>query len=196
VKKAAREFESILVSQYNMTDIFEQEINAQIKRKKKNLSACIRIKLNNLEDTGMIDLLYKAAKAGVQIKLIVRSICALNTQEKGLKGNIEVKRIVDRFLEHSRIFIFGEEGKTKIYMGSSDWMTRNLHHRIEVCVPIKQQSLARELEDYFTIQWNDHVKASSVEMENSSYMQDNGGINGEEKRCSQQEIYNYLKARQ
>jgi len=196
VKKAAREFESILVSQYNMTDVFEQEINAQIKRKKKNLSSCIRIKLNNLEDTGMIDLLYKAAKAGVQIKLVVRGICALNTQEKGLKGNIEVKRIVDRFLEHSRIFIFGDEGKTKVYIGSSDWMTRNLHHRIEVCVPVKQQNLARELEDYFTIQWNDHIKASSVEMDNPSYKQDNGAINAGEKLSSQQEIYNYLNTRQ
>jgi polyphosphate kinase len=196
VKKAAREFESILVSQYNMTDVFEQEINAQIKRKKKKLPSCIRIKLNNLEDTGMIDLLYKAAKAGVPIKLIVRGICSLNTQEKGLNGNIEVKRIVDRFLEHSRLFIFGEERKTKVYMGSSDWMTRNLHHRIEVCVPVKQQNLAQELEDYFTIQWNDHTKTSSVETENSSYKQDNGALNADDRLCSQQEIYNYLKNRQ
>lgn len=196
VKKAARQFESILVSQYNMTDVFEQEINAQIKRKKKKLSACIRIKLNNLEDIGMIDLLYKAAKAGVPIKLIVRGICALNTQEKGLKGSIEVKRIVDRFLEHSRVFIFGENGQTKVYMGSSDWMTRNLHHRIEVCVPIQQQNLAQELEEYFTIQWNDHTKGSSVEMENLSFKEENGTLKAEDRLCSQQEIYNYLKTRQ
>ena len=99
-------------------------------------------------------------------------------------------------MEHSRIFIFGEEGKTKVYIGSSDWMTRNLHHRIEVCVPVKQQNLAQELDDYFTIQWNDHSKASSVEMDNPSYKQDNDVINGGDKLCSQQEIYNYLKTRQ
>jgi len=128
--------------------------------------------------------------------LLVRGICCLIPGVPAMSENISVTRIVDRFLEHSRIFLFGDEGKTKVYIGSSDWMTRNLHHRIEVCVPVKQQNLARELEDYFTIQWNDHIKASSVEMDNPSYKQDNGAINAGEKLSSQQEIYNYLKTRQ
>ncbi len=176
-----------------MAEVFEQEIKAQIKRKKKNLPAGIKIKLNNLEDIPMIDLLYKAGKAGISIQLIVRGVCCLNTQEKGLKDNIAVKRIVDRFLEHSRIFIFGGNSSTKVYMGSSDWMTRNLHHRIEVCVPVKDQGLADELKEYFNIQWNDNSKASSVETENASYPTEDHHLNAEDTRCSQQEIYNYLK---
>jgi polyphosphate kinase len=193
VKKAAKQFETVLVSQYNMTDVFEQEINAQVKRVKKKLPAGIRVKLNNLEDIPMIDLLYKAAKAGVPVKLIVRGICCLNAQEKGLKNNIQVKRIVDRFLEHSRLFIFGENSHSKVYMGSSDWMTRNLHHRIEVCVPVRDTGLARELNDYFDIQWSDNAKASGVDI---PYPLQNNEQKTEETRCSQQEIYNYLKNRQ
>lgn len=198
VRKAGKEFGSILVSQYNMTDIFEQEINAQIKRKKKGLPASIKIKLNNLEDIPMIDLLYKASRAGVSIQLIVRGICCLKSGEKDLSENIEVKRIVDRFLEHSRIFIFGENGSGKVYMGSSDWMTRNLHHRIEVCVPVGEPELAKQLKDYFDIQWNDNVKAVSTETPAYLMNNDHTTINGtikEEAKCSQQLIYTYLKNR-
>lgn len=193
VRKAAKEFSSILVSQYNMLEVFEQEINAQIKRKKKDLPAFIRIKLNNLEDIPMIDLLYKAGKAGVPVQLIVRGICCLDTSGKGQDGNIVVKRIVDRFLEHSRIFIFGEDDAGKVYIGSSDWMTRNLYHRIEVCVPVKEAVLAKELTDYFNIQWSDNTKSSPVE-DGQEYSGD-PHLNGEETICSQQEIYSYLKKR-
>jgi polyphosphate kinase len=191
-KKDAREFGSILVSQYNMIDVFEQEINAQIKRKKKNLPAGIKIKLNNLEDIPMIDLLYKAGEAGVPVELIVRSICCLKTGELPGSENIKVKRIVDRFLEHSRIFIFGEEGEENIYIGSSDWMTRNLHHRIEVCVPIKDEILMAELKLYFNIQWNDNAKADWVE---NATDETNEPLKSQGTRCSQQEIYAYLKNR-
>lgn len=199
VEKAGKEFGSILVSQYNMASIFEEEINAQIKRKKKGLPASIKVKLNNLEDVNMIDLLYKASKAGVPIQLIVRGICALKPGEKGLSENIQVKRIVDRFLEHSRIFIFGQNGTGKVYMGSSDWMTRNLHHRIEVCVPVKEAELAQQLKDYFDIQWSDNVKSRPVEAD-PYLMSDNNHAtinqeNQEVERCSQQEIYSYLKNR-
>jgi polyphosphate kinase len=195
VKKAAKEFETILVSQYNMIEVFEQEVKAQIKRVKKKMPAGIKIKLNNLEDVPMIDLLYKAAKAGVPIKLIVRGICCLNSGEKGLKNNIEVKRIVDRFLEHSRIFIFGENGTGNVYIGSSDWMTRNLYHRIEVCVPVKDGQLAHELKDYFEIQWTDTAKASEAGTLPESYPIARDGLDNADTRCSQQEIYTYLKNR-
>jgi polyphosphate kinase len=116
----------------------------------------------------------------------------LKPGEKGLSENIEVKRIVDRFLEHSRIFIFGENGSSKVYMGSSDWMTRNLHHRIEVCVPVKDPSLADELKNYFTIQWNDDGKSGPVE---PFLQRNNQHLNGKEVKCSQREIYSYLKTR-
>lgn len=191
-KKDAKEFGSILVSQYNMIDVFQQEIDTQIKLKKKNLPCGIKIKLNNLEDIPMIDLLYKAGKAGVPVQLIVRSICCLKTGEKKGSENIRVKRIVDRFLEHSRIFIFGENGDCNIYIGSSDWMTRNLYHRIEVCVPVKDSVLCNELKDYFNIQWNDNTKSEWVENIGEDL---NEPLKTEETRCSQQEIYAYLKSR-
>jgi polyphosphate kinase len=196
-KKDAREFGSILVSQYNMIDVFEQEIDTQIKLKKKDLPCGIKIKLNNLEDIPMIDLLYKAGKAGVPVQLIVRSICCLGTGEKKGSENIKVKRIVDRFLEHSRIFIFGEDSDCTIYIGSSDWMTRNLHHRIEVCVPVKDQVLCTELKDYFNIQWSDTTKADWVENVDAQFVEAelNEPLKTEETRCSQQEIYAYLKGR-
>lgn len=189
-KKSAKAFSSILVSQFNMDEIFEQEINAQIKRKKKNLPACIRLKLNNLEDIPMIDLLYKAAKAGVPVQLVVRGICCLVPGAKETGGNLTVKRIVDRFLEHSRIFIFGENGTKKVYIGSSDWMTRNLHHRIEVCVPVKDQALVEELTSYFTIQWNDSREAGGPAPDLSGNLETTADNQG-----SQQEIYAYLKNR-
>jgi polyphosphate kinase len=175
-----------------MIDVFEQEINAQIKRKKKNLPAGIKIKLNNLEDIPMIDLLLKAGEAGVPVQLIVRSICCLKTGELPGSENIKVKRIVDRFLEHSRIFIFGEDEKANVYIGSSDWMTRNLHHRIEVCVPIKDEPLVSELKEYFNIQWDDNTKADWVENATNEM---NEPLKPEGTRCSQQEIYAYLKNR-
>jgi polyphosphate kinase len=193
VRKAGKEFGSILVSQYNMTDAFGQEINAQISRHKKGLPASIKIKLNNLEDIPMIDLLYKAGKAGVPVKLIVRGICCLIAGEEGLSENIRVKRIVDRFLEHSRVFIFGENDDRKIYLGSADWMTRNLHHRIEVCVPVKDETLANELNDYFDIQWNDDARPGPAEI--VADPAPGTLLTTRTTRCSQQEIYTYLKDR-
>ncbi|MEO8403726.1 MAG: polyphosphate kinase 1 [Chitinophagaceae bacterium] len=194
VKKDAKEFDTILVSQYNMIDVFEQEINEQIKRKKKNLPARIKIKLNNLEDIPMIDLLYKAGQAGVPVQLVIRGICCLKGGEEGQSENIAVKRIVDRFLEHSRVFIFGDEEDKKVYLGSADWMTRNLYHRIEVCVPIKDQVLIHELNNYFDIQWNDDDETGMIEPvvnETNNYAGHTAN-----RTCSQQEIYKYLKNRQ
>jgi polyphosphate kinase len=105
-KNAVSEFKNLLVSQYNMVAVFEEEILKQIKRKKKGLDALIRIKLNNLEDIYMIDLLYKAGQAGVKVQLLIRGICCIAPGKQNLSENIEVKRIVDRFLEHSPHFYF------------------------------------------------------------------------------------------
>ncbi len=158
-KKLGKKFHRLLVSQNNLVEEFEKEINNQIHRCKKGLNASIKIKLNNLEDIGMINLLYKASQAGVTIQLIVRSICCLQPGITAISNNIRVKRIVDRFLEHSRIFIFESDNNNKVFIGSSDWMSRNLYKRIEVVTPILDTSLAKELEDYFDIQWQDEYKA-------------------------------------
>ncbi|MET0394866.1 MAG: polyphosphate kinase 1 [Chitinophagaceae bacterium] len=189
-KKSEKEFHTILVSQFNMISVFERAIREQIERKQKNLPASISIKLNNLEDIPMIDLLYKAGQAGVPVRLIVRSICCLRAGEKDWSENIAVRRIVDRFLEHSRVFIFGEGEERNVYMGSADWMTRNLHHRIEVCVPVKDPELAGELSDYFNIQW----KEGDEPVQNDPPVTD-ASLPAKSTYCSQQEIYTYLKGR-
>jgi polyphosphate kinase len=192
-KKAEQEFHHLLVSQYNMVPAFEQEIMRQIKQKKKGKDALVRIKINNLEDIYMIDLLYKAAQAGVKVQLLVRSICCIVPGKEGLSEGIEVKRIVDRFLEHSRIFIFGTGEETRIYIGSSDWMTRNLHHRIEVCCPVKDDSLKEELTDYFNIQWNDTVKA--VVLDDALNQSRLNSLSTPDQYGPQQQVYEYLKNR-
>lgn len=192
-KNAVNEFHHLLVSQYNMVPAFEAEIMRQIKKKKKGQDALIRIKLNNLEDVYMIDLLYKAGKAGVKVQLLVRSICCIAPAKEGLSENIEVKRIVGQFLEHSRIFIFGSDEDSKIYMGSADWMTRNLQHRIEVCIPVTDDVLKTDLTNYFDIQWNDTVKSVSLDAELNQLRLNN--LSDTDQETPQQKIYGYLKNR-
>jgi len=152
----------------------------------------IRIKLNNLEEHEMIDRLYKASKAGVKVQLLVRSICCLIPQKTKLSENITIKRIVDRFLEHSRIFIFGSNQDCEVIMGSADWMNRNLHRRIEVDVPITNEECKKELVDYFDIQWNDNVKAVMLN-ENMEMFR----LNGQDKKIEAQlAIYDYLQQKE
>ncbi len=148
-------FKKLLVSQFNMTEHFLLQIDNEIKNVKKKGHGLIRIKLNNLEETSMIDALYNASKAGVTVQLIARSICCLIPGIHGMSDNIQVKRLVDRYLEHSRIFIFGDDDNAEVIIGSSDWMTRNLFHRIEVCTSVTDSACRKELLDYFNIQWRE-----------------------------------------
>ena len=192
-KNAVSEFNELLVSQYNMVPVFQEEIMKQIKRKKKGMDALIRVKLNNLEDIYMIDLLYKASKAGVKVRLLIRGICCIAPGKENLSENIEVKRIVDRFLEHSRILIFGEGIDSKVYIGSADWMTRNLQQRIEVCTPVAEERLKEQLVDYFEIQWNDKVKAVILDAELNQVRKSH--LPEDDLKCPQDKIYEYLKQR-
>jgi polyphosphate kinase len=182
-------FDKLLVSQFNMAGAFEKLIEKEIRKARKGKPALIRIKLNNLEESHMIALLYRASQAGVTLKLLVRGICCLIPGLSNLSERIEVRRIVDRYLEHSRLFIFGAE-EPSVIMGSSDWMTRNIHHRIEVCTEIKDQDCRKELIDYFELQWKDNDKAvrllSSLDQER---------ITGSEKFNAQDAIYKYLQER-
>jgi polyphosphate kinase len=97
--------------------------------------------MNNLEEQEMIKKLYEASQAGVKVSLIIRSICCLVPGVKGMSENITIRRIVDRFLEHPRVFIFGNNGDKEVFMGSADWMNRNIYHRIEVCFPVYDKAL-------------------------------------------------------
>lgn len=185
-------FSELLVSQFNMVSEFEKRITQEIKKAKNGMPAKIRIKVNNLEEPGMINLLYKAGRAGVQVELIVRSVCCIITGVDGVNENITVRRIVDRFLEHTRLFIFGSGDDAAVIMGSADLMTRNLYHRIEVCLPVRDATCRKELLDYFDIQWADNSKAVQLLPDNQykKVEQVNGHIIN-----AQQSIYQYLKER-
>jgi polyphosphate kinase len=192
-KNAINEFRHLLVSQYNMVPAFDKEISKEISKSKNGQKALIRIKINNLEDIYMIDRLYEASKAGVKVQLLVRSICCIVPGKTGLSENIEVKRIVGQFLEHSRIFIFGSGEDSRFYIGSADWMSRNLQRRIEVCIPVLDQGLRNDLGNYFEIQWNDTVKASSLDSDlNQHRLYDSSAT---DLLSPQQKIYEYLKNR-
>jgi polyphosphate kinase len=183
-------FSEILVSGFNMVSGFRKLIEKEIKKAENGEAGLIRIKLNNLEDPEMIELLYLASKAGVKVELIVRSICCLVPGVIDLSENIIVKRIVDRYLEHSRIFIFGIGEEATVLMGSSDWMIRNLRHRVEVVGPIENKHCRRELIDYFDLQWRDNDKSVylATDMAYTTCNNDNGTIYN-----AQNSIYEYLK---
>jgi polyphosphate kinase len=184
-------FQRLYVSQFNMISAFEKLIQREIKKARKGKGGRIRIKLNNLEEPHMIALLANASQAGVTVQLIVRSICCLVPGLSNVTERIEIRRIVDRYLEHSRLFIFGDGEDTQLIMGSSDWMTRNLHHRIEVCATIEDPVCKKELLDYFEIQWRDNDKA--VRLLSNMEHQD---IEAEgEIHNAQREIYQYLQQR-
>lgn len=156
------DFKLLLVSQFNIIERFEQLIAGEMAKAKAGKAALIRIKVNNLEEPYFIRSLYLASKAGVKIQLLIRSICCLVPGEAGLSENIEVRRIVDRYLEHSRLFIFGEGEEAVAIFGSSDLMTRNLRNRIEVCVPLLDTGCRNQIIRYFDLQWQDNVKASRI----------------------------------
>jgi polyphosphate kinase len=118
----------------------------------------------------MIEKLYEASQDGVEIKIIVRSICCLIPGVKGMSENIKVISIVDRFLEHSRVFIFGNDGEPKVYLSSADWMERNLSRRYEVAFPILHPELKKELIELMRIQWKDNTKARIInQIQNNTY---------------------------
>jgi polyphosphate kinase len=185
-------FEQLLVSQFNMNEKFEKLIQQEIHKAGLKEEALIRIKVNNLEDPHMISLLYAASQAGVKVNLIVRGICCLMPGVPGISDNITVRRIVDRYLEHTRLFIFGAGDNPEVIMGSADWMIRNLHHRIEVCVSIKNISCKRELIDYFEFQWADNDKAVML---SPNLEQHRVPVDGLERVNAQQRIYQYLQSR-
>ena len=174
-----------------MVKRFTEMIEREIENARQGLPASIIIKLNNLQEKEMIDRLYKASKAGVKVKLLVRSICCLAPGVPGQSENIEVRRIVDRYLEHARIFVFHNNGQPEYYMGSADWMNRNLHSRIEVCFPLYNPELRAEIDKILQIQLNENNKAVlfTSDMENKPL-----AANGEEQTPPAQEtIYSYVK---
>ena len=152
-------YKHILVSPHYMRRRFNSLVNEQIKLAKQGKPSLIRLKMNSLSDTRMIDKLYEASQSGVPVRLIVRGINRLIPGVKGMSENIEAISIVDKYLEHPRAFIFGPPGKEKVFMGSADWMPRNLDRRVEVVTPVYDAQAKREIIDTFEISWADNQKA-------------------------------------
>lgn len=151
-------FNHLLVAQFNLKDRFTELIDREITHAKEGKPAHITIKLNNLQEKDMIAKLYEASDAGVQVDLIARSICCLQPQQPE-SSRIRVRRIVDRYLEHARVFIFHNNGQEEVFMGSADWMNRNLHRRIEVCFPIYNPALSGQLKEIIRLQLADNTNA-------------------------------------
>ncbi len=158
----------IVLSPKHLRNKLVRLINIEIKNALQGKKAHIRIKLNNLVDEQMIEKLYQASKAGVQIDMIVRGICRLNPGVTGLSENIRVISILDRFLEHGRFIIFHNDGEPKYYISSADWMLRNLERRIELTCPIYDKDIQQELEDIFSIQFEDNVKSRIVDQKQTN----------------------------
>ncbi|MCZ4223244.1 polyphosphate kinase 1 [Pedobacter rhodius] len=182
-------FEHILVAQFNLQQTFLNLIDREIEHAKSGKAASITIKLNNLEEKVLINKLYEASAAGVKITMLVRSICRLIPGVTGLSENIKIIRIVDRYLEHGRIFIFNNLGEQAIYLGSADWMNRNIYRRIEVCFPIYDKKIKAELIEIINIQLQDNLQAVIIDehMNNVPVEKDGTLI------ASQHEIYKLLK---
>ncbi len=155
-------FNHLLVSPINARKRFCDLIDAEIAHAKKGKPAYIYLKLNNLVDVSMIEKLLIAADQGVKIKLLIRGICCLIPNIKN-NTNIQIRSIVDRFLEHSRYAIFCNNSDPSCYITSGDWMERNLDKRIEVGVKIQDKSIQKEIEYCFNTQWNDPVKARNID---------------------------------
>ncbi|MCB0284144.1 MAG: polyphosphate kinase 1 [Calditrichae bacterium] len=163
-------YKHLLVSPFQMRKKLIKMIKNEMKLAKEGKEAYIHLKLNNLVDTEMIDKLYLASKAGVKIRMIIRGICSLIPGIPGLSENIEVFSILDKYLEHSRIFVFGNNGDAKYYMSSADWMVRNLDNRIEVATPVYDPRIKEEIKQFLDIQFNDNSKARIInEKQDNAY---------------------------
>lgn len=169
-RKQPKPFKHLFVSQFNIIDNLKRLVDREISHVKKGRQGKIVIKLNNLQERVMIEKLYEASQAGVKVEMIVRSVCCLVPGVPGVSDNITVRRIVDRFLEHSRMFLFHNNGADEVFMGSADWMKRNLRSRIEVIFPVYNQDLKRQIKDLLDVQFADNVKAVMVGQNNNNIL--------------------------
>jgi polyphosphate kinase len=157
-----KKYKHLIVSPHYTNNAVVRMINKEIENHKAGLPSGIRLKLNAITNFRIIEKLYEASCEGVSVKMIVRGICCLIPGVKGMSENIEVISIVDKYLEHPRVYVFENGGTPKIYLSSADFMTRNIENRVEVAVPIYDKVLQEEILDVFEIAWNDNVKARRI----------------------------------
>lgn len=184
-------FKHLLVSPINLRSSIIKLIDQEIRNKKAKRKAYIIMKMNSLVDEGIINKLYEASRAGVQIQLIIRGICCLVPGITGQSENIEAISIVDRYLEHARVYVFCNGGREKMYMGSADMMTRNLDHRVEVCFEVLNQHVKEEINAMLRIQLSDNTKARILD----AFQINDYKPSSIPRIRSQVEFYNYLKSK-
>ncbi len=187
-KPHMRDFKHLLVAQFNMVPEINRMIEREIENIKNGGEGRIILKMNSLEDKGMINALYRASEAGVKIDLIIRGICCL-VPNQPYSENIKITRIVDAYLEHSRVWYFYNNGEENVYLTSADWMERNLHRRIEAAFPLFSEKLKREIIDILLIQLQDNTSAVwlNEKLENVFKRDDNPPVR------AQRDVYEYLK---
>jgi polyphosphate kinase len=185
-------YKHLIVSPHYTRSRFYKLIDREILNAKLGKTAYINLKMNSISDYEIIDKLYDASNAGVQIRLQVRGICSLIPGVPGMSENIEAISIVDNFLEHSRVYIFGNGGDPEVYISSADFMTRNIDGRVEVTCPIYQQDVKQELIDSFEVGWKGNVKARyhSEKLDNKYRVRGDNPI-----FRAQHETYNYYRDR-
>ena len=152
------EYNKLIVAPYDIRDVFLARIDKEIKSHRENGNGKIMMKMNSLTDKDIILKLFEASRAGVKVKLIIRGICCLKPGIPDVSDNIEVVSIVGRFLEHSRIYYFHNNGDEKIYLSSADAMTRNMIKRVEILFPVEDKKIAKRLLDYMNLQLSDNQK--------------------------------------
>jgi polyphosphate kinase len=184
-----KQCKTLWVCPLNLRKEVERNIDREIKLAREKKPAGIIVKLNSLSDEALIEKLYEAARAGVEIQMIVRGIFCAYTENKKYKKPFRAISIVDEYLEHSRVIVFHNGGKEKVYISSADWMVRNLDHRVELGCPILDDQIRQELIDVLKIQLSDNVKARVLDNElSNAYVHTPG-----EKIRSQIEIQHYLE---
>ena len=156
-------FRELLVAPNHMRGTLSRLIRTEIANARKGLPAYIRMKINHITDEDMIDLLYKASEAGVQIDIALRGNCSIISGQRGFSENIRICGIIDRYLEHSRILIFANGGQERVFLGSADWMPRNLDHRVEVLAPVHDPVIRDELRRIVDSALADTVQARVVD---------------------------------
>lgn len=184
-------YKHLAVAPFFMRQTFINLIDKEIANAKAKKQAYMILKMNSLVDKEMIKKLYEASQAGVKITLIVRGICSLVTEVQGYSDNIKAISIVDKYLEHTRVFIFGNNGDEKIYITSADWMSRNLDNRSEVAVPIYSPEIKKEIKDIINILLSGNTKVRILDkLQQNIYKKPKPG---EKKVRAQEEVHNYFK---
>lgn len=183
------DYKHLVTSPLHMRNTFERLIDVEIDNAKAGKDAYIYVKMNSLVDSQLIQKLYDASNTGVSVKLIIRGICSLVPGVKGFSENIEAISIVDKYLEHSRIIVFCNDGDEKYFISSADWMVRNLDKRVEVATPIYDPDLQNELKEYLSLQFKDNTKARIIDKNQINMHKEKDGT----QYRSQKDIYGHLK---